>query len=75
MNPKARTDFLFSSPNFWVGFGSSMNLCGGYFLYNWTKTPEEADASAIRNDWAVVGEDLRSAMRESEPRLSLDFKL
>lgn len=74
MNPKARTDFLFSSPNFWVGFGSTMNLCGGYFSYNWSKTPSEADARAIQNDWEVVGEDLRSALRESEIELPVHLE-
>ena len=76
MNPKARTDFLFSKPSFWVGFGSAMNLCGGYFAFNWTQTPQEADARALRNDWAVVGEDLRAAMSGADPdQLLLDLKL
>ena len=60
MNP-LQTDFLFASNSFLIGMGSCVNVGGNYFNYNSSQSPERADAAAIRSDWNVVGNDIRSA--------------
>jgi hypothetical protein len=55
------TDFLFSKNNFWVGFGSILNLQGVYFDYNYSKSDIEADNKALFSDWQNVGDDIEKA--------------
>ena len=45
-----------------VGMGSLLNFSGGYFEYNQSHTPEQADQRALLNDFAMVGQDIRKAM-------------
>lgn len=60
------SDFLFASPSFLTGAGRVLDLGGAleHYSYNISRTPEEADALAIANDWAVVGQDLGHAMEQ-----------
>ncbi len=55
------TDFLFNKNNFWVGFGSILNLQGAYFDYNFSKSDIEADNKALFSDWQNVGDDIEKA--------------
>jgi hypothetical protein len=55
-------------PSFLSGASRTLDL-GATFddsAYNVSKTTEEADTWALANDWAVVGQDLRAALKASE---------
>ena len=57
----SRTDFLFSTPSFWEGVGSSVAIAGNYYGFNRSRTPNEADYRAIFSDFAVTGKDIVDA--------------
>lgn len=65
---KFYTGFLFSTDNYLTGAGTIINLGGNYFEYNVTESGE-ADCVAIRNDFEMVGQDIRTAKREFEENL------
>jgi hypothetical protein len=46
-----------------------MNLAGGYFIYNISPTPAQADNRAIFSDWAIVGQDLVEALKEEREKV------
>jgi hypothetical protein len=58
------TDFLFTTPSFLTGASNVLNLAGGFFEYNRSKSETEADCTAIANDFNIVGSDLKKAMRK-----------
>lgn len=60
---------LFAEPSFIRGVGRAVDLGATRNNYNDSDTPEEADARALRSDWAAVGKDLRSAMRTLDREL------
>ncbi len=60
-NPYAT--FLFARPSLVGGMASIFDLGGTLVEYNNSPSTNIADATAIRMDWAAVGQDLRSAMR------------
>jgi hypothetical protein len=64
---KARSDFLFATQSFVSGAARSLDLYCLFDSYNSSSTEREADYRAILSDWRVVGQDILSAMRESEP--------
>jgi hypothetical protein len=45
-----------------IGMGSILNLPGNYFWYSQAPTAEMADARAIWNDFAMVGQDIADVM-------------
>jgi len=53
-----------SSPLF--GAARVLDMCGVFDQYNTSQSEEEADSKALFWDWAMVGEDLRNAIREFE---------
>lgn len=59
-----RSDFLFTTPTIWTGFGSVLDLFGSREQYNYSKSTLEADVKALRNDWGVVGQDIQAAQEE-----------
>lgn len=61
---KFNSNFLFPKTDFVIGSGSVINVCGSYFKFNETKSPQEADRLALENDWGMVGEDLRTALEK-----------
>ena len=63
-NRRIKTDFLFPTPSFIIGMGSAFNLFGNYYHYNTLPTGEEADARALRNDFEMVGQDIRAALNQ-----------
>lgn len=68
-----RSDFLFARPSFIEGLARMLDLSGSLNTYNNSRTPEEADARAVRNDWKAIGHDMRQALDElrseaGEPR-------
>lgn len=58
-----QTDFLFANPAFAGGAASIFSVGGLQPNYNQSDTPNEADAKAIRSDWAITGEDIVEAAR------------
>ena len=61
-----RTDFLFAQPSFARGIGRVLDLGSTRNIYNSSKNEIEADKKALQNDWYVVGNDLRDAIKEYE---------
>lgn len=59
-----RSDYLFSSPSFFTGMGSALNIAGNYFSYNYCQSAEEADRKAIQSDWLMVGQDLTNVLKK-----------
>ena len=56
------SDFLFARPTFISGIGAIIDLGGTMEMFNESSSPEEADYLALKNDWCIVGNDIRSAM-------------
>ncbi len=63
MNSRLSTDFLAASGSVLIGMGSILNLSGSQFLYNRSPTPQAADALAIYQDFAMIGQDMADVMR------------
>ncbi len=61
-----RSDFLYASPSFLEGAARILDFGNTLNEYNTSKSEEEADEIALRMDWAMVGADLRSAMKNIE---------
>jgi hypothetical protein len=57
-----RSDFLFTRPSFWEGAARILDFGNTLNQYNESPSANMADEIAIRMDWAVVGDTLRSAM-------------
>lgn len=58
------SDFLFARPSFFEGVARIVDLGGSLNAYNRSRTPEEADARAIYEDWRALGHDVRVALDE-----------
>ena len=58
-----RSTFLFAGHSFLSGAGRTLDLMGVLDEYNRSQTGADADALAIYNDWAIVGEDLMQAIQ------------
>ena len=56
------SDFLFVMPSFFNGVARSIDLFGTYSEYNFSASPEEADARAMHHDWQAVGKDMKAAV-------------
>jgi hypothetical protein len=68
MGCDVRTDFLFAQPRATTGIGRLFDLWGTFDWYNFSSSPQEADANALKADWLMVGCDLRNAMVHANPR-------
>ncbi len=75
INKISKTDFLLPKNNFWVGFGSILNLSGSYFSYNTSKTPEQADLKSLFSDWLNVGNDFKVSKSKFEKKFQKELKL
>ncbi len=66
----SHSDFLFASPSFLRGVGRTGDLFAAskYWSYNYSHSPEEADARAIAHDWSQIGVDLRGTMKAEKAR-------
>ena len=58
------TDFLTPINNFWIGFGSVINISGNHFLFNYSNSDNEADLKAIKSDWINVGRDIEKSIKK-----------
>lgn len=63
MNNRFKTDFLSASSSFLTGMGSVVNLRGHLYDYNSSDDPDEL---AIAQDWQMVGQDMRDALKKAE---------
>ena len=68
-----QSDYLFARPSFIEGIGRIFDLSGSFNTYNQSRTPEEADARAVLEDWIAVGHDVHVALEQlhggsDEPR-------
>ena len=61
--PSTTTDFLFARPSFLYAFSRLLDLGALLDVYNEQPTPELADWLGLRNDWRVIGEDLRAVYK------------
>jgi hypothetical protein len=57
------SDFLFVRPSMSRGFARTLDLSGSLDSYNWAGSGDQADASAMFVDWALVGADISKAMQ------------
>ena len=59
---RMRTSFLFSTPSFWSGMGSVLDLSGHPGRYLSSRTGREADAKALYGDYRMIGQDIGDAI-------------
>jgi hypothetical protein len=60
------TECLYARPTVWQGIGSVVDFWGARWPYNYSKSERDADARALLRDWAMVGQDLRAAMKDTD---------
>ncbi len=65
------TDYLTATGSTMVGAASAFAISGGFFDFNFSASPEEADSVAIHQDFAMVGQDIEQG-RDSLPAESKD---
>ena len=58
----SKTFALFSIPSFIGGIAQSLDISGSGLIYNESESEAEADSNAIKNDWSMVGYDLKTAV-------------
>lgn len=66
-----RSTFLFVEPSMATGAGRTFDLWGGFDLYSYSASDEQADVRALYADWRLVGQDLRDATISESKRLAL----
>ena len=54
-------DLLYAKPSFWSGVARILDFGGALNQYNTSRTPNEADLTALRSDWEAISEDLQTA--------------
>jgi hypothetical protein len=57
------SSLLFVKPGFVRGLSRATAPFGRIIAYNYSPTPKEADARAIRSDWRAVGKDVLVALK------------
>ncbi len=67
---RSRTDFLFAQPSFISGVARLVDFGCVFDLYNYSRTPVEADVRASVSDWLNVGDDICEAVNAG---LAADF--
>lgn len=66
MGKRAYSDFLAAQPSMLSGASRLLDWYGQFDEYNVSRTEMEADEKAQYSDWAMVGEDLSTAMETFE---------
>jgi hypothetical protein len=64
--------YLVPKPTLWDGVGSIFDLLGTSRLYNYSRSPAEADRHALTCDWYAIGDDLWSVFLHPEQRDATD---
>lgn len=57
-------DYLFARPSLLEGIARNVDLFGVLNQYNYSNTPKEADALALKNDLACLKQDMKIAFTE-----------
>ena len=68
---KAVSDYLFSTSNMLSGIASIINIPGNFYEFNLSKNP---DQEALKNDLAVIGEDMNNILEFQCKKNQLEFK-
>lgn len=61
--------FLVTTPSFWIGAGSVMNVAGNYYEFNDSPNEQDADKGALASDWGMVGQDFSFACNKIKREL------
>jgi hypothetical protein len=56
------TTYLFAVPSSLSGWARTLDIAGQFDWYNYSRTPQAADANAIASDWLAIGSDLKEAV-------------
>jgi hypothetical protein len=62
------TDFLVGRPSYLEGAARLFDFGGSLDTYNVSRTPQEADARALRSDFAIIGNDLQKIIGSQKTR-------
>lgn len=73
MKNKRYSSFLFPKPSTLTGIGSAFNVCGNYYMFNYSPTEVEADHKAFICDWYSIGADLNEAIESEKNQKRLEF--
>ena len=66
-NRKYSTIILFKEiGSFVTGIATIYNIAGNFFDYNCSESPRKADTNALKNDWGVVGYDIKDAVKKAK---------
>ncbi len=57
---------LYAEPSFLEGMARVVDIGGTLQTYNVSKTEQEADIAAMKNDWRAVGEDIQTSIADYE---------
>ncbi|MFN0049544.1 MAG: hypothetical protein ACKVOU_10520 [Cytophagales bacterium] len=55
---KYATGFLYSTPSFWLGAATVINISGNFYEFNSSDSGFESDSKAIENDFRMIGQDI-----------------
>lgn len=69
---KSFSNFLFPDYSFISGAGTVINLAGNFYDINYSKDENEADQIAMKNDFAMVGQDIREAINSKKELLTAE---
>ncbi len=64
------TDFLIARASFLGGAARALDLGNTLTEFNQSLTPQQANATAMRMDWEMVGKALREAMADFEAQVA-----
>jgi hypothetical protein len=60
---KVSSTYLVADPSFLTGIARTLDLWGSLDSYNVSRTPQQADALALRSDWKIVGREIGTAAK------------
>ena len=75
MTERFCSDFLTSDGSFLSGAASAFSIGGRFFKFNLSATPARADVRAVRQDFAMVGQDIGDVAEKLEQQHRQQLKL
>ncbi|MCG8700176.1 MAG: hypothetical protein MI922_19130 [Bacteroidales bacterium] len=63
---KYKAKRLYPRTSFFQGMGSSFNIAGNYYEFNYFNSDIESDMESIKSDWGIIGNDIYEAMDKSD---------